>query len=424
MNVLVFYDQYSTYTNTVYEHLLAFTRHSKHKFAYCHGEGWVPRIRWEAFDAVLIHYSLRVAYNAIPSRLMGQIARFPGVKFLFIQDEYDFTERTRQAIETLGIDVVYTCVPIGHREEVYPSNRFPHVRFIETYTGFVPEDWDCSHNIPISQRSVVCGYRGRALPYWYGDLGQEKQIIAEAMKFHCLKRNIPCDIEWDDSHRIYGEQWLAFLGRCKATLGTESGSNLFDYDGSLRRKFNDYLRLNPNASYQEARTAALGGDFVEIPIMNQVSPRIFEAIICGTALVLFEGEYSGVVKPELHFIPLRKDFSNIAEVFRRLENDDELQVMTDRAFTDLISSGRYTFSSFIRDFDLELENDAAKKHLQPRGPLIYGWEVRPNPVRTSHAVLPSWLGKLWRSLPQGIRMRAKPAARRAWSYLEAKRNSC
>ena len=423
MNVLVLYDQYSTYTNTVYEHLLAFTKHSKHNFAYCHGEGWVPRIRWETFDAVVIHYSLRVAYNAIPSRLMRQIARFPGVKFLFVQDEYDFTERTRQAIETLRVDVVYTCVPTVHREKVYPSYRFPYVRFVETYTGFVPEDMDRSRNLPIAERSVVCGYRGRALPYWYGDLGQEKQIIAEAMKFHCLQRNIPCDIEWDDSHRIYGEQWLAFLGRCKSTLGTESGSNLFDCDGSLRRKFDDYLRLNPNARYQEARTAVLGDDFVETPVMNQVSPRIFESIICGTALILFEGEYSGVVKPDLHFIPLRKDFSNIAEVFRRLENDDEIQVMTDRAFTDVIGGGRYTFSSFIRDFDLGLKNEAAKKHLQTRGPIVFDWEVRPNPARTAQAVLPSWLSRLWRSIPQDIRLRAKPAARRAWDFLEAKRNS-
>lgn len=423
MNVLVLYDQYSTYTNTVYEHLMAFTKHSKHKFAYCHGEGWVPGVRWEAFDAVVIHYSLRVARNALSSRLMKEIAKFPGVKVLFVQDEYDFTERTRQAIETLGVDVVYTCVPSGHREEVYPSGRFPNVRFVETYTGFVPDDVDRPNTLPISERSVVCGYRGRVLPYWYGDLGQEKRIIAEAMKSHCLQRNIRSDIEWDDRHRIYGEQWLAFLGRCKATLGTESGSNLFDYDGSLRRKFDEYLGMNPNASYQEARTAVLGCDFVEIPVMNQVSPKIFESIICGTALILFEGEYSGIVKPGLHFIPLRKDFSNIEEVFRWLEIDAEMQAMTDRAFNDIIGSGRYTFSRFIREFDSMLEIEAAKNYLDQRAPIVFDRWFRPNPARTVQAVLPCWLGRLWRSIPQDIRVRAKPAARRAWDFLDVKRSS-
>jgi hypothetical protein len=423
MNVLILYDQYSTFTNTVYEHLLAFTKHSRHTFAYSHGEGWVPRIRWDAFDAVIIHYSLRVAYNAIPPRLMRQIAQFRGVKFLFVQDEYDFTERTRQTIETLKVDVVFTCVPPAHREKVYPASRFPNVRFAATYTGFVPEDVDRSENLPISQRAVFCGYRGRALPYWYGDLGQEKQVIAEAMKTHCLQQQIPCDIEWDDSHRIYGDHWLAFLRRCKATLGTESGSNLFDYDGSLRRGFSDYLLRHPNASYREARSAVLGSDFVETPVMNQVSPRIFESIICGTALILFEGEYSGVVKPNLHFIPLRKDFSNIDEVIQRLENDNELQAMADRAFEDVIGGGRYTFSSLVREFDSVLEDEAGKKNLQPRSELVFDWEVRADPARTSQAVLPHWLGWLWHAIPHNIRLRAKPAARRAWDFIESKRNN-
>ena len=423
MKVLILYDQYSTFTNTVYEHLLAFAKHSRHTFAYSHGEGWIPRIRWDAFDAVIIHYSLRVAYGSIPPRLMSQIAQFPGVKFLFVQDEYDFTERTRQAIETLKVDVVFTCVPPAHREKVYSANRFPNVRFVQTYTGFVPEDVDLSQNLPISKRAVVCGYRGRALPYWYGDLGQEKQIIAEVMKSYCLRRKIPCDIEWDDNHRIYGGQWLDFLRRCKATLGTESGSNLFDDDGSLRKRFGNYLAEHPDASYQEARSAVLGNDFAETPTMNQVSPRVFEAIMCGTALVLFEGEYSGVVKPNLHFIPLRKDFSNIDEVFRTLENDDALQAMTERAFLDVIASRRYTYLSLIRDFESLLENEAVKKNILPRIPLIFDWEVRQNPVRTAPAVLPHWLRRLWRAIPQDIRSRAKPTARRAWDFIDGKRNS-
>lgn len=421
MNILILYDQYSTHTNTVYDHLLAFSKHSKHRVAYCHGEGWVPQIPWHSFDAVVIHYSLRIAYNSIALRLMKQIAAFRGLKILFVQDEYDFTERTRQAIETLGTDIVYTCMPTRNRESVYPSSRFPNVHFIETFTGFIPDQVERSVKLPITKRSIVVGYRGRALPYWYGDLGQEKQTIAEQVKSYCLKLDIPCDIEWDDRHRIYGQPWIDFLGHCKATLGTESGSNVFDYNGSLRMKFNDYLSINPNASYQDARLAVLG-DFVEQPIMNQVSPRVFESIICGSALVLFEGEYSGVIKPGLHFIPLRKDFSNIDNVFEQLSDDEAIQAMADRAYKDVIEGGRYTYSAFVKSFDLVLDVECEKKQLPLSTHLIFSWEIQPLPIRRAQANLPSWLGSLWRSIPIGVRLRLIPAARRTWDFLEVKFN--
>lgn len=417
MNVLILYDQYSTHTNTVYEHLLAFSKHSAHTFAYCHGEGWNPRIQWRCFDAVIIHYSLRVAYNALPSRLMNQITQFSGVKFLFVQDEYDFTEITCQAIETLKIDVVYTCVPIKHLNSVYPVNRFSKIRFIETYTGFAPEEVDRSANPPISQRPIVVGYRGRALPYWYGDLGQEKQTIAEGVKSYCLAHEIACEIEWDDRHRIYGDQWLMFLRNCKATLGTESGANIFDYDGSIRRKFNEHLRLNPQTTYQDARLAVLG-NFIEYPIMNQVSPRIFESIICGAALVLFEGEYSNVVKPYLHFIPLKKDFSNIDDVFRQLTDNAEIQAITDRAYRDVIESGQYSFATFIKNFDLVLKEEHAKKESSIATNLIYSWDVKSKPIRQSQPELPGWLKSLWQSVPFQFRQHLKPAARKAWDFVE------
>ena len=84
------------------------------------------------------------------------------------------------------------------------------------------------------------------------------------------------------------------------------------------------------------------------------SPRIFEAITLKSALILFEGKYSGVIKPFIHFIPLKKDFSNIDNVFDKLKDDNYLQLMVDRAFKDVILSGLYTYSSFINNYDKQI----------------------------------------------------------------------
>ncbi|MGH8766539.1 MAG: glycosyltransferase, partial [Burkholderiales bacterium] len=91
--------------------------------------------------------------------------------------------------------------------------------------------------------------------------------------------------------------------------------------------------------------------------MNQVSPKIFEAIACGTALVLFEGEYSDVVKPGQHFIVLKKDFSNVDEVLDALRDDAFISQLTERAYRDVVASGAYSYRRFVEAFDESLTGE-------------------------------------------------------------------
>lgn len=96
--------------------------------------------------------------------------------------------------------------------------------------------------------------------------------------------------------------------------------------------------------------------------MNQISPRVFEAIVHKTALVLFEGTYSGIVKPDVHYIPLKKDFSNVDEVITKLQDDVYLEALTERAYTDIITSGRYSYRQFIKKFDQFLAQRLSKSN--------------------------------------------------------------
>jgi hypothetical protein len=76
-------------------------------------------------------------------------------------------------------------------------------------------------------------------------------------------------------------------------------------------------------------------------------------------LILFEGQYSGVVIPDRHFIPLRRDGSNMPEVIERLRDTAAIDAMTDRAFTEVLSSGKYGYEAFVRMVDASI--DAAIK---------------------------------------------------------------
>jgi glycosyltransferase involved in cell wall biosynthesis len=365
LNVAVLYDcMISMHVSTIREHLEAFRRYSRHRIVFIPAtpafwnlspEKMQRQIDLTVFDVVIVHYSTRLSVSDhLDEGLARIIERFRGLKLLFIQDEYEGTEIARQWMERLKFDIVYTCVPKVGLEFVYPSVRFPATEFLPTLTGYVPDDPDLEqHILPLRDRKVLIGYRGRRLPAIYGRLGNEKYRIGVDVKRFADSRGLQVDIEVDDKKRIYGAGWYRFLGSSRATLGTESGSNVFDVDGSLRQQVARIEAQNPQITFDEIEAQIL--KLHESPIqMNQISPKVFEAIRLRTALIMFEGAYSDVVLPHEHYIPLKKDYSNIDHVFAKLQDDAYIEALTERAYRDIIGTSRYSYRAFIDNLDNDI----------------------------------------------------------------------
>lgn len=357
VQILCLYNETQTYTETVFEHLNSFQLYSKFNWKYLHWEHLdSSQINLSVFHAVVVHYSVRLPYDQISNEIAEKLITYEGPKVLFIQDEYDNTNRAKYWIKTIGFDLIFTVVPEKNLHLIYKPEEFPSQRFVSVLTGYIPSgliqamDTDF---IPPSQRSLVMGYRGRPLPSRYGALGQEKVLIGKKVKDYCLNNNIDHDIAWSEEERIYGADWYKFVKSCKAMLGSESGSNVFDWDGVLDKKVRRYKQRHWFASQEELYQKVILP--LEKPgLMNQVSPRIFEMAFFRTAMVLFEGSYSGVIYPDVHFIALKKDFSNLEEVFEQLKDDKAVDEMTSRAYSHVVLSEKFHYLAFIRLVDDEL----------------------------------------------------------------------
>ena len=354
----------SLYTSTVREYVESFSLFSIHHIFYVHATSSNPLcIDISIFDVIVTHYSIRLSFDWHLSSFYRQaLKEYNGLKISFVQDEYEETETIRRAIKELGINILFTCVPEEFIKDIYPSSRFRGVKFIQTLTGWVPSNLENRNEFkPISERQNVISYRGRPLAYWYGDLGREKVNIGKVVKAECEKRGIFVDIEWDEDKRIYGDQWYTFLSNARATLGTESGSNVFDDYGEIRRNIEWEIDKNPAVTYEEIHQKYLVEHEGKVK-MNQISPKMFEAIALKTALVLFEGSYSGILKPDVHYISLKKDFSNLDQVLAKLDNISYLEHLTETAFSDIILSGKYNYEQFILQFD----DVIAQYEIQPK----------------------------------------------------------
>jgi hypothetical protein len=355
----------------------------------------------EEFDVVVIHYTIMVTGARYLAPVLAEnIAGFRGLKVQLIQDEYRSVDAVSSKIRELGIDVLYTCVPAPEKEEIY-TTRLPGVQLVTTLPGFVADELVGRDVPPLERRRIDVGYRGRDVPYWLGRLGREKSEIGRGFLEHAKGNELRCDISSKESDRIYGEKWNRFLANCRATLGTESGASVIDFDGSIQRRVGDYLARDPGASFEDVADAVLGDRDGALAI-HVASPRLFEAAALRTAMVLFTGGYSGVVEPWTHYVPLEKDFSNIDAVVEALRDLSFLETLTARARADLIESGTYSLRTFVSEFDelIEERSTAAgirKKPAFRRARLrrrLPSWRTRSNLRTTTGKVLIPMAGLL------------------------------
>ncbi len=364
LNILILCDFNRRSANTIIDHASSFRLYSRHETYYVNPVGRrIPRwLDLDRFDIVVLHYSIYIlGENYLDLTWREAIRQSAAVKVQFIQDEYRTINAFHERMRELGINILFTCFPEEEIEKVYPEKTLPGVVKVSNLTGYVPEYLE---EVPdfTTPRPIDVGYRGRGVGFWWlGELYQQKSFIGTRFLERAAGTGLICDISWHEKDRIYGADWVRFMKNCRCMLGTESGASVIDFTGDIERNVRAYCSANPGAAFDEVQ-ALFFRDREGLIRMNQISPRAFESIACGCCLVLFEGGYSGILKPGVHFIELKKDFSNFGEVLEKIRDREGVEAIARRAFDDVIRSGAHSYRTFIQVFDNTIE-----KYITDRG---------------------------------------------------------
>ncbi|WP_259781268.1 hypothetical protein [Aestuariispira ectoiniformans] len=359
LNVLLLADHNNpTHAGTILEHIGAIEKYSQHNVTLRNPrrEGAPGKNALDVFDVILIHYSIWVLWDAyLPKAWRQAISQARCLKAQFIQDEYRYVDLTVSHMEELGIRLLFSCVPSENINAVYRQPYAKSMTIVPVLTGYVHPDF--AANLPtvsLAQRKIDVGYRSRENAPWLGNLAREKVLIAEGVQRIASAYGLSTDVSVREVDRIYGSNWERFLSNCRVVLGTPSGASIVDFDGQVETRVHNYLRHIPAAGYEEIARGVLA-PFEGNEVIDTISPRVFEAAITRTAMVMFPGHYGNVIQPWQHYIPLERDFSNFPEVAELIHDDDFLESITDRAYDDLIASGRYSYQSFANLVDTALE---------------------------------------------------------------------
>lgn len=376
--ILVVYAGFPTRA-TLSDGLYCFDRYSADEVFYLNLRfKGVPRYIWKLpFDLVIFHtlffpsrHDPR-AFNALVRKALP-LSGCAGVKVMIPQDEFINAKGVNAFIRGFGIDVVFSAMPEREWPNIYDSIDRSRVRIYRVLPGYL-DDGRLKRIEKFGKgkasRAIDIGYRtaGRP-PAWFGRHGMLKQRIADVFADLGGKHGLKMDISTSAADTLLGDDWYRFLYRCKYALGVEGGTSVLDFDGGIKQRTEEYCNKYPAAGLEEVERACfpgLDGQFRGYAI----SPRHLEACATRTCQVLTEGEYNGVLVPGKHYIPVKRDFSNVNEVIEIVLRDRLREQITDRAYRDIVQSGKYSYREFVQ-FVISRSLDASgghKKTAEPRG---------------------------------------------------------
>jgi len=343
---------------TIMDHVDAFRRYSRFPVWSLNTElGFPARLPEFHFETILLHYSL---FGTVPYRLNEQFIKYleqsgSSYKVAFFQDEYHHCKQRFEFLDHHRVDCVYTLVePQQYKDTYQKYTRVPKlVNYIPGYVSENMVELAGKFYRPDAKRRIDVGYRGRQLPFYMGRGSQEKTDIAIRFKEKAGNQGLRLDIETGEQKRLYGKNWYRFLANCRAVLGVEAGVSVYDIEDRIRPEYDRLASQNPEVSFKEVFEQILS-PYEENIYYRTISPRHFEAAAFRNCQVLYEGRYSGILEPMVHYIPLKKDLSNFDEVIRLLRDASVRQELTENAYQQLIATDRYTFRQHVQDFDQEL----------------------------------------------------------------------
>jgi hypothetical protein len=308
------------------------------------------QIEGEQFDVVILHYTFLASHWSSEAllkwkRAFNWISELDCLKAAIPQDEPDHCDLLDEWLFAWKVDVLFS---VHYRPDrpLYPlMSRYAHI--VNCLPGYIDEKTARSVNkslLPIRDRPNDIVYRARQLPFSFGRAGMLKSEVGAKFAEAVKGTELQTDISLRTEDVILGENWFKFLASSKATIGSEGGYSTMDRRGELKALSASILSEQPNLTFDEFSNQMPPGwdghDFCTI------TPRHFDAIMTKTCQILVEGEYSGILQPNKHYIPLRRDLTNMASVISTLRDVDRLTEIAETAYREILEAGTHSYRAF------------------------------------------------------------------------------
>ena len=112
-------------------------------------------------------------------------------------------------------------------------------------------------------------------------------------------------------------------------------------DGEIISNARTYLKERPDTSFEEVFKKIFENTKVEYISGKAISSRHFEPIGTKTCQILIEGNYNGILKPDEHYICVKKDLSNIGDAIEKFKDTSYRNKIVKQAYEHVLENHTY-----------------------------------------------------------------------------------
>jgi hypothetical protein len=284
------------------------------------------RTRTLHVDAVAVLHGVFSNEDFLRGSLLDGVAALDAAKVFFVGNEYKLMPEKVAFAERLGVDLLVSQLSSPAAHELYRARLGCAVIGLPN-TGLDPTRF--APRTPWRERMVDVGYRAYANPAYLGH--RERHELAERALAAGSTLGLVLDVSLDPADRLDGDNWPAFLDRCKAQLGTAAGGDRFELTDATRHAVNAFVAERPDAPFAELRTRFFSSSTGAVS-GRALSSRVIEAAGTKTTQLLLHDDYGGYFRPWEHYIPIAKDFSDLDAALAAVRDEALCTGVADAAY--------------------------------------------------------------------------------------------
>jgi hypothetical protein len=322
-------------------------------------------IRSQQFDGIIFTSTFLdwVKRIGLKSKWMNQyewIIKTDASKFAFPQDDYWLSEEREKFYITYKVQYLFPFVDSSSWEELFPKFINSGGKIFQGYTLYLTNKIVqlLKNKKPWNERLFDVVYRASGNPTYPNQLGEIKAKLGQKFLDQTKEcTSLKINISTNSKAFITGDNWYEFLLNSKAVLGSNSGSSINVRNLAIAKRL-----INTRKKYNDKPIAEIEKIALEEKDRNKtytgISPRNIEAGLLGTLQILCEGNYSKILEPNIHYIPIRPDASNAKEIITKITNEKMCNEIIENCKKQILSSKQLYPESI---FSLVLNEISKKK---------------------------------------------------------------
>jgi hypothetical protein len=288
-------------------------------------------LRIRNYDLIVVSHAAAGDDMSILARTAFQLQKRRCKLVMFVGNEYDLLDEKITFMRRVRAEFICSQLPLDAASYLYRD--CDDSRVLEMPHALNPDRYFVTPGI---ERTTDIGFIGDIYWPFIGD--RERTDLIEWFERNGAVHNLRCDIR---RSRIPRDAWRAFLNQCKGVIGAESGTYYLNDRGRLLERARAYnLFQNRDASFDEVFDKFYRGQERGVS-GKSVSSRHFEPIGTKTCQILLEGHYNGILKPDVHYVCVRKDLSNIKDAVERFSDESIRSRMVQDTYDYAMSQHTY-----------------------------------------------------------------------------------